>query len=108
MRRPFFLLVLLLAALPLAPLGCETVPYTGRRQLQLVSSDEEAKMGVQSFQEITGKAPLSTDAQANEMVQRVGSRIAKVAGLLLSALAVQLMILGLTDLGLIEQVEAQH
>jgi hypothetical protein len=34
--------------------------------------------------------------------------IAKIAGLLLSALAVQLMILGLTDLGLIEPVAGQH
>jgi len=34
--------------------------------------------------------------------------IAKVAGLLLAALAIQLMILGLTDLGLIARVEAQH
>ena len=75
MSRRFLLLVLLVTALPLAPLGCETVPYTGRRQLQLVSADEEAKMGVQSYQEITGKAPLSTDGQANALVQRVGSRI---------------------------------
>jgi multiple antibiotic resistance protein len=34
--------------------------------------------------------------------------VAKIAGLLLSALAVQLMILGLTDLGLIEGVAGQH
>ena len=34
--------------------------------------------------------------------------IAKIAGLLLTALAVQLMILGLTDLGLIEQAVGQH
>src|SRR5689334_24894756 len=38
-------------------------------------------MGVQSYQEITGKAPLSTDGQANAMVQRVGSRIAAVTDL---------------------------
>jgi predicted Zn-dependent protease len=62
-------------------LGCETVPYTGRRQIQLVSPGEEAQMGVQSFKEIVGKATLSTDAQANAMVQRVGSRIAAVTDL---------------------------
>src|SRR5689334_10388000 len=38
-------------------------------------------MGVQSYQEITGKAPLSTDGQANALVQRVGSRIAAVTDL---------------------------
>ena len=62
-------------------MGCETVPYTGRRQIQLVSATEEAQMGVQSFQQIVGKATLSTDAQANALVQRVGSRIAAVTDL---------------------------
>ena len=47
---------LLLGALALAPAACETVPYTGRSQLQLVSPDEEAKLGVQSYQEIVSKA----------------------------------------------------
>ena len=81
MPRRFRALALLLIALTLTPLGCETVPYTGRRQLQLVSPDEEAKMGVQSYQEIVGKAPLSTDGQSSAMVQRVGSRIAAVTDL---------------------------
>jgi len=34
----------------------------GRQQIQLVSPSEEAQMGVQAFQEIIGKATLSTDA----------------------------------------------
>lgn len=38
-------------------------------------------MGVQAYQEIVGKATLSTDGQANAMVQRVGSRIAAVTDL---------------------------
>jgi predicted Zn-dependent protease len=67
--------------LALAPAGCETVPYTGRSQLQLVSPDEEAKMGVQSYQEIVSKATVSTDQPATAMVQRVGSRIAAVTDL---------------------------
>jgi len=62
-------------------MGCETVPYTGRRQIQLVSPSEEAQMGVQSFKEIVGKATLSADPQINAMVQRVGSRIAAVTDL---------------------------
>jgi predicted Zn-dependent protease len=70
-----------LLLLLLAPAGCETVPYTGRRQIQLVSPNEEAQMGVQAYQEIVGKATLSGDSQVNAMVQRVGSRIAKVAEL---------------------------
>jgi predicted Zn-dependent protease len=80
-RRPDFLVTLALIVLAVAPSGCETVPYTGRRQIQLVSPDEEAKMGVQSYQEIVGKATLSKEPQTNAMVQRVGSRIAAVTGL---------------------------
>ena len=79
-RRRFVLAALLLLALAV-PLGCETVPYTGRRQIQLVSPTEEAQMGVQSFQQIVGKATLSTDQQVNAMVRRVGSRIAAVTDL---------------------------
>lgn len=80
--RGFRLLVtLILIVLAVMPSGCETVPYTGRRQLQLITADEEAKMGVQSYQQIVGEAPPSTDAQVNAMVQRVGSRIAAVTDL---------------------------
>src|SRR5258708_29467901 len=79
-HRRRVLVALLLLALA-APMGCETVPYTGRRQIQLVSPTEEAQMGVQSFQQIVGKATLSTDAQQNALVQRVGSRIAAVTDL---------------------------
>jgi predicted Zn-dependent protease len=78
-RRRFAIAALLLVLT--VPLGCETVPYTGRRQIQLVSPTEEAQMGVQSFKEIVGKATLSTDPQANALVQRVGSRIAAVTDL---------------------------
>jgi predicted Zn-dependent protease len=79
-HRRLAVATLLLLALA-APMGCETVPYTGRRQIQLVSPTEEAQMGAQSFEQIVGKATLSTDPQINAMVQRVGSRIAAVTDL---------------------------
>lgn len=60
--------------------ACETVPYTGRSQLQLISPQQENEMGVQAFQQIVGKAKLSSDAAASEMVTRVGKRIAAVTG----------------------------
>lgn len=65
----------------IVPAACETVPYTGRSQLQLISPQQESEMGVQAFQQIVGKAKLSNDATANEMVTRVGKRIAGVTGL---------------------------
>ena len=61
--------------------GCQTVTETGRSQLNLVSADEEVKLGVTAFQETKQKTPISKDAQANAMLQRVGKRIAAVANL---------------------------
>jgi metalloendopeptidase OMA1, mitochondrial len=61
--------------------GCTTVTETGRSQLNLVSPDEEMKLGATAFQETKQKTPVSSDAQANAMVQRAGKRIAAVANL---------------------------
>lgn len=68
----------LFVALPVA--GCETVPITGRSQLQLVSPGQETEMGVQAYKEILGKAKVSTDPTANALVTRVGTRIAAATG----------------------------
>ena len=61
--------------------GCTTVPETGRKQLNLVSSDEEMKLGLTAFEQMKKEVPVSRNAAANEMVRRVGQRIASVANL---------------------------
>jgi len=60
--------------------ACETVPYTGRSQLQFMSPQQESQLGAQAYQQTLAKTKLSTDAAASEMVTRVGSRIAAVTG----------------------------
>ncbi len=60
--------------------GCGTVPVTGRSQLNLMSPGEEMQLGLTSFEEMKKQTPISKDAAANAMVQRVGQRIAAVAG----------------------------
>jgi predicted Zn-dependent protease len=60
--------------------ACETVPITGRSQLQLVSSGEEARMGAEAYAEILAKSKVSTDPAANALVKRVGTRIAAATG----------------------------
>jgi len=60
--------------------GCSTTPVTGRHQLNLVSAGEETQLGLSAFDQIKTNTPVSKDPQANEMVQRVGKRIANVAG----------------------------
>jgi predicted Zn-dependent protease len=60
--------------------ACETVPYTGRSQLQFMSPQQESQMGVQAYQQTLAKSRLSSDVVASEMVTRVGGRIAAVTG----------------------------
>ena len=60
--------------------GCSTVPVTGRSQFNLISADEEIKLGLSSFDQIKKETPISKDAAVNALVQKVGKRIATVAG----------------------------
>jgi predicted Zn-dependent protease len=77
-RRSCFLALL---ALPLAiAVACETVPVTGRSQLNLLSEAEESKLGAEAFTQIVAKSKVSTEAGRNQMVQRVASRNTAVAG----------------------------
>jgi predicted Zn-dependent protease len=72
---------LVLVALGLSALlvACESVPITGRSQLNLLSESDEVTMGVQAYKEVTGKAKVSGDTVANAQVQRVAQRIVAVA-----------------------------
>ncbi len=73
--------LLCLAALVAAVAGgCETVPITGRSQLQLVSGAQEVQMGAEAYKEILAKAKISTDPATNALVTRVGTRIAAATG----------------------------
>lgn len=61
--------------------GCSTVPETGRAQLNAYSSQEETQLGLTEFDKMKKEVPISKNAEANAMVQRVGKRIAAVAQL---------------------------
>jgi predicted Zn-dependent protease len=73
--RPYRWLLPALAALA----ACQSVPYTKRSQLVLVSAGEEAALGENSYKDALAKAKLSADAAATAMVRRVGERIAVAA-----------------------------
>lgn len=68
------------AVLALILTGCNTVPVTGRKQLNFMSPAQEAQLGLSAFEETKKQVPVSKDAQVTAMVQRVGQRIAAVAG----------------------------
>jgi len=59
--------------------GCSTVPVTGRQQVNFVSPAEETKLGLASFDQLKKETPINHDPAINDMVQRVGKRIAAVA-----------------------------
>lgn len=60
--------------------ACTTVPVTGRRELNLVSAGEETQLGLSSFDQLKTNTPINRDPTANALVQKVGHRIADVAG----------------------------
>ncbi len=79
MKPAFRLLVVFLPLLLSA--GCLTVPETGRRQVMLISTQQEMQLGLSAFQQLKKDTPVSRDPAINAMVQRVGRRIAAVASL---------------------------
>jgi len=66
-------IVLVLAA------GCVTAPYTNRRQLILVSQQEEAALGTQAFQQVVSRSEIDRNPTTNAAVEQVGRRLAAVA-----------------------------
>ncbi len=60
--------------------GCSTVPETGRRQLLLISADQEAQMGLATFAQMKQEEPISANPMLNDRVTRVGTRIAASVG----------------------------
>lgn len=59
--------------------SCETAPVSGRSQIMLVSENDEREMGLKAYREVLSKEQLSSNSQANALVERVGRRIAAAA-----------------------------
>ncbi|MCP9452983.1 MAG: M48 family metallopeptidase [Nitrospira sp.] len=59
--------------------GCYRAPGTARDQFITISEEKEIAMGISAFHEILRTARLSDDVEINEMVNRVGGRIAAAA-----------------------------
>lgn len=60
--------------------GCRTAPVTGRKQLIMMPESQEIALGAQAYSETLSKEPESKDPAIRAMVERVGRRIADVAG----------------------------
>jgi predicted Zn-dependent protease len=59
--------------------GCYRAPGTAREQFIYISEEKEIDMGVRAFRDILRSAPLSDNPEVNDLVHRVGRRIANVA-----------------------------
>src|SRR2546423_13077517 len=60
--------------------SCTTTPETHRHQLNFIPSGQEMQLGLTSFNELKKQTPISRDPAANALVQKVGKRLAAVAG----------------------------
>ncbi len=58
--------------------GCVKAPGTARDQVIFISEEKEMALGADAFRSVLRQARLSTNAEINEMVNRVGQRIAAV------------------------------
>lgn len=59
--------------------GCIKAPGTVRDQVIFLSEEKEIALGISAFRDVLRQARLSVDPEINEMVNRVGRRIAAVA-----------------------------
>ena len=59
--------------------GCYRAPGTARDQLIFFSEEKELEFGLSAYREVLRQARLSENTEINELVQRVGQRIAKAA-----------------------------
>ncbi|HEX5107323.1 MAG TPA: M48 family metalloprotease [Vicinamibacterales bacterium] len=73
MRRTLCTATLVVAALA----ACAVNPATGKRQLSLVSNDDEIAMGQEEAQKVAASMPILQQQAVQDMVKRVGMEMAK-------------------------------
>jgi predicted Zn-dependent protease len=60
-------------------IGCQTVEYTGRSQVNLVSDAQEKQLGNDAYQDVLKKTPLSNRKDWQAQLERVGQRVSVAA-----------------------------
>ena len=56
-------------------LGCSVVPFTGRKQLVIIPSEQIIGLSAQSYAEVLKESKMSTNASYISAVRRVGDRL---------------------------------
>lgn len=75
MKTSLFCLLIIASALILS--SCSSTPVTGRKQMNLTSESEVAKMSIAAFEQMKATMPISNHPAYNDMLQSVGNRIAQ-------------------------------
>ncbi|MHC1789025.1 M48 family metallopeptidase [Solidesulfovibrio sp.] len=70
----------ILALMALTVAACDSVPFTERKQLIVISESKEQAMGAQAARQIMRTERPLDDPAARELVTRVGRRIAQASG----------------------------
>ena len=73
------IIVVLALGLTLLVAACATAPYTGRRQIILGSKEGEISTGAKTYEEFRARNATCQDPAVNELVTRVGNRLAAAA-----------------------------
>lgn len=60
--------------------ACQTVPITGRSQLQFLGERQEVQMGLTAYRDTLKNEKISRDPKLNDQVLSVGRRIAEATG----------------------------
>ena len=60
--------------------ACVTTPISDRKQFNFIPDSQMDSMGSQAFDEIKKKEKVSGDPKLNEMINRIGKRIASASG----------------------------
>jgi predicted Zn-dependent protease len=68
--------ILPLLAVVLLLTTCRTVPFTGRRQLSLISDQSVLSLSLQQYNDFIHQSSLSNDVKNRELVVKVGQKIA--------------------------------
>jgi len=71
--------VVLALGLPFLAAACATAPYHRRRQIILGSEAGEISTGAKTYEELRARNDTCQDPAVNELVTRVGKRIAAAA-----------------------------
>src|ERR1041384_4729126 len=68
LRAGSFVQIIVSAVVLVLLAGCTTVPVTGRRELNFVSSDQEVQLGLSSFDQLKKDTPINHDPTINALV----------------------------------------